>query len=332
MSILGAIMFLHAAPAPPQVPSSGMFFVTASIVPRWSLFPAELFEMGDPGGEEGRPEGPVRTVSVGPFAMARVERPRACLKTSFAIRDMRRRAIAVHGTLTWERLITVQERPGKIPMARASPLPKSRLFVPAGKMVGLSQPGFLRKPAMHIACPPKQSGNTPPTRVRTPTTTGRAAPKRAARREYLRSRWAGRFHPLASCRVPRRLREDGAVGSYRPNAFGLYDMTGNVWEWVEDCYIAPYPATSPNDGTAYQVEGDCARRSVRGGSWITTTFRNRPAWRGRDPEDFRTWIFGFRVARDLSSSELATAVRMHPNNGKSRALPFCPWPAADIPR
>lgn len=91
------------------------------------------------------------------------------------------------------------------------------------------------------------------------------------------------------------------VGSYKPNAFGLYDMTGNVWEWTEDCYVAPYAADVPTDGSAYQVKGDCPRRAVRGGSWMTVPFRNRPAWRGRDPEDQVSWIFGMRVARDLDA-------------------------------
>ena len=90
------------------------------------------------------------------------------------------------------------------------------------------------------------------------------------------------------------------VGSLRPNAFGLYDMTGNVWEWTEDCYAAPYPVAVPVDGRARQVEGPCPRRSVRGGSWITVPFRNRLAWRGRDEESLLSWIFGFRVARDLT--------------------------------
>lgn len=91
------------------------------------------------------------------------------------------------------------------------------------------------------------------------------------------------------------------VGHYRANAFGVQDMVGNVWEWVEDCYVAPYPADVPTDGSAYQVAGQCPRRSVRGGSWITIPFRNRVAWRGRDPEDLVSWIFGFRVARDLTA-------------------------------
>lgn len=91
------------------------------------------------------------------------------------------------------------------------------------------------------------------------------------------------------------------VGSYRANAFGVHDMIGNVWEWTEDCYVAPYPADAPTDGRAYQVAGTCPRRAVRGGSWITVPFRNRVAWRGRDPEDLVSWIFGFRIARDLTA-------------------------------
>lgn len=90
------------------------------------------------------------------------------------------------------------------------------------------------------------------------------------------------------------------VGSYPPNRLGLYDMIGNVWEWTQDCYVAPYPADAPRDGRAYEVSGDCARRAVRGGSWISAAFRNRVTWRGRDPEDQVSWIFGFRVARDLA--------------------------------
>lgn len=88
------------------------------------------------------------------------------------------------------------------------------------------------------------------------------------------------------------------VGSFKPNAFGLYDVIGNVWEWTEDCYVVPYPAGS-SDGSSHQVEGKCERRSIRGGSWITTPLRQRPAFRGRDPEAVVFVPFGIRVARDL---------------------------------
>ncbi len=88
------------------------------------------------------------------------------------------------------------------------------------------------------------------------------------------------------------------AGTFAANAFGLKDLLGNVWEWTADCYVAPYPA-GPVDGRPVQVAGECARRSVRGGSWITRPGRQTVTFRGRDPEDARYSFFGFRVARDL---------------------------------
>lgn len=87
------------------------------------------------------------------------------------------------------------------------------------------------------------------------------------------------------------------VGSLQPNAFGLHDMTGNVWEWVEDCYVMPIPL-EPTDGSAVIVD-DCDRRSVKGGAWSSSVFWQRPTFRGRDPMDRISHIFGFRLARDL---------------------------------
>lgn len=88
------------------------------------------------------------------------------------------------------------------------------------------------------------------------------------------------------------------VGSFPPNPFGLHDVIGNVWEWTEDCYEIPYrPELS--DGRSRQVEGACERRSIRGGSWITSAPRQRAAFRGRDPADLVFSPFGFRVVRDL---------------------------------
>jgi len=89
------------------------------------------------------------------------------------------------------------------------------------------------------------------------------------------------------------------VGQFKPNAFGLYDMIGNVWEWTEDC-SAPgmYPA-GPLDGSAVQAIGACEKRAVRSASWRTRLSRHRPSFRGRDPEPTASNIFGFRVGRDL---------------------------------
>lgn len=88
------------------------------------------------------------------------------------------------------------------------------------------------------------------------------------------------------------------AGSFPPNPFGLYDIIGNVWEWTEDCYVVPYPEGLA-DGSSHQVQGECEKRSIRGGSWITTPSRQRAAFRGRDPEPVVFTPFGFRVARDL---------------------------------
>jgi formylglycine-generating enzyme required for sulfatase activity len=89
------------------------------------------------------------------------------------------------------------------------------------------------------------------------------------------------------------------VGSFEPNPFGLYDILGNVWEWNQDCAILPYP-DSPTDGSAVEVEGACDLRSIRGGGWITQAYRQRPTWRGTDPERQMDAFFGFRIARDLN--------------------------------
>jgi len=88
------------------------------------------------------------------------------------------------------------------------------------------------------------------------------------------------------------------VGSLSPNAFGIYDVIGNVWEWTEDCHVVPY-GVQPTDGSAHQVAGSCEKRVMRGGAWHSRATWQRPTFRGRDPEDFVTQVFGMRVVRDL---------------------------------
>lgn len=88
------------------------------------------------------------------------------------------------------------------------------------------------------------------------------------------------------------------VASFKPNAWGVYDLVGNVWEWVEDCSIMPYPA-EPTDGTALKHEGLCEKHAVRGGSWRSRLSRHEPTFRGRDPAPLQSQIFGFRVVREL---------------------------------
>ena len=88
------------------------------------------------------------------------------------------------------------------------------------------------------------------------------------------------------------------VGSFPANEFGLHDVHGNVWEWVEDCWHGDYRGT-PSDGSAWTSGGDCSRRVLRGGSWNDDPWLLRSALRNRNDAGFRNDDVGFRVARTL---------------------------------
>ena len=87
------------------------------------------------------------------------------------------------------------------------------------------------------------------------------------------------------------------VGSFAANAFGLYDMHGNVWEWTQDCWNGSYK-DAPSDGTAW-LSGNCGRRVLRGGSWYFIPNFLRSANRFRITTDYRIDDLGFRLARTL---------------------------------
>ncbi len=88
------------------------------------------------------------------------------------------------------------------------------------------------------------------------------------------------------------------VGSFRANAWGLYDVLGNVWEWTQDCWNESYSG-APADGSAWS-SGDCSRRVLRGGSWFSGPRFLRSAIRNRDSAGLRYYYFGFRVARTMN--------------------------------
>ena len=124
--------------------------------------------------------------------------------------------------------------------------------------------------------------------------------------------------------------ENAPTGHYKPNPFGLYDMNGNVREWVQDCHqegykgapadgsVRPLAGAGPvacekkfegvcmdhfeggaGDGAAGEQGGTCEKRVVRGGAWVDGASTARSAYRYSEAEDFRNYQVGLRVARDL---------------------------------
>ena len=87
------------------------------------------------------------------------------------------------------------------------------------------------------------------------------------------------------------------VGSFAANPWGLHDVHGNVWEWVEDCWHGSY-AGAPTDGSAWTA-GDCSDRVLRGGSWGDVPRNLRAAFRGSHSTGIRNFSFGFRVSRSV---------------------------------
>ncbi len=106
--------------------------------------------------------------------------------------------------------------------------------------------------------------------------------------------WGARFDASKAARGATK-----EVGTFEPNAFGLYDMHGNAAEWVEDCYVNNYEA-APADQSAV-LSGDCTRRVVRGGSWKSSPKQMRAANRSRIGRNTRDRSLGFRVAADLDA-------------------------------
>lgn len=86
------------------------------------------------------------------------------------------------------------------------------------------------------------------------------------------------------------------VGRFPANRFGLHDMIGNVYEWVEDCFVAGY-AEARSDGAPVRTK-DC-KHVIRGSAWYSDPLRVRVAYRAWQTPDRRDKVIGFRVARDL---------------------------------
>ncbi|MEK0178851.1 bifunctional serine/threonine-protein kinase/formylglycine-generating enzyme family protein [Microcoleus anatoxicus] len=101
-------------------------------------------------------------------------------------------------------------------------------------------------------------------------------------------------YPYAKASKGLYRQETTDVGSFPPNAFGLYDMHGNVWEWCSDKWHDNY-SKAPADGSSWETGTD-NNRVQRGGSWLNDAVNCRSANRGWDSAGFRFSNVGFRVA------------------------------------
>ena len=100
------------------------------------------------------------------------------------------------------------------------------------------------------------------------------------------------------------------VGSFAPNAFGLHDMIGNMFEWVEDCWSDSYQG-APTDGSARR-DGDCGAREMRGGSWFTVAgVRAASLPQSASSTTIAASSVGFRIVQGNSRNEHAYRVCEH---------------------
>jgi formylglycine-generating enzyme required for sulfatase activity len=295
-----------------QTPQAGEVFRDCSECPRMIVIPGGTFEMGSPSGEAERyaNEGPLRTIAVSGFAMSRTEITRA----QFAAFARETNRPAEGGCYT----------PGDL----------SDLLSDLDKNASWRNPGYEQTRNHPVACISWHDAKDYADWLSRKTGRVYRLPSEAeweyAARAGSKSPYywgdgescthmnggdlsLGRAWPRWAHVTEAAFREgesgsrliqceDGAVftaavGRYEPNAFGLHDMTGNLWEWVEDCSRTALP----EDSRAQTAEG-CERRRTRGGSWDDWPKDLRSATRKRLEPDARRNDVGIRLVCELSDT------------------------------
>jgi sulfatase modifying factor 1 len=278
-------------------PKAGHIFRDCPDCPEMVVIPSGGFDMGSPDAEEGRgdDESPVHSVKIAAFALGRTEITRG----QFA------EFVKSTGYVTGDKCWTLEN--GKYEERKGD----------------WREPGYPQDDKHPVACinwndalayaewMSQKTGK----QYRLPT---EAEWEYAARGKTKTARYWGN-NPDKACRYANGADKtaqatiqgssswsvhqctDGfaytaPVGRFKPNAYGLYDMLGNVWEWTEDSYHDSYQG-APAVGSVWQ--GDGAKRVLRGGSWNNSPRNVRAAVRYPSKPDVRFSSFGFRLASTL---------------------------------
>lgn len=264
------------------------------------------FQMGSPDDEGGRAdrEGPQKTIVLQqPFALSRTEitvgQFRAFVEATGHVTDAEKlgkgevfdtrngKLIAQDGA-TWQQDFSGEPATDELPVLRVS-WNDAQAFI---EWLSAQTGATYRLPSESEFEYALRAGTT------SRYWWGEAAPERPVEnltgsRERLRSlRW-----PVAFRNYSDRNWGPAPVGSFEPNPFGLYDMGGNVAEWVEDCYVGSL-AEHAADGSAH-TGGECERRVFRGATWAYPPPLARSAYRNAATAEHASAMLGFRVARDL---------------------------------
>ncbi|CAI4032859.1 Formylglycine-generating enzyme family protein [Nitrospira tepida] len=236
------------------------FFVSIQTEPEMVIVPGGVFRRGDLYGTGGSNEQPVQEVTLKPFALGKYE-------VTFAEYD--RFALATGRTL-----------PSDMDWGRRS------------------------RPVINVSWEDAQAyaqwlSEATGKRYRLPTESEWEYAARSGGKDEI---WAGTSdeRQLKDYAVYRKANRTEEVGSKKPNGLGLYDMSGNVWEWVKDCVHDDYRG-APRDGSAWLEanDGNCDRRVVRGGSWSYGPWDLRVSNRGKGDRHLVNIDAGFRLAQDI---------------------------------
>jgi formylglycine-generating enzyme required for sulfatase activity len=296
---LGSILYalsLGLAPGSALAQSArapGTVFKDCADCPEMVVIPAGSFDMGSPDGEAGRLdwEGPVHRVNVRAFALGRTHITRgqfaAFVRATGYDADDRCGRPVVRSGVNWR-------NPG-FPQEDTHPVVCVSLKDARAYAQWLS-----RRTGNKYRLPSEAEWEYA---ARAGTTTARfwgESPDQACGYANVmdttgKSQVADVIGDIHNC-------SDGyaytaPAGTYKPNAFGLYDMIGNAWQWTEDCWREGYAGVS-TDGSAWR-RGNCGRRVLRGASWYDGPPKARSAKQAKNDPAIRYENHGFRLVRAL---------------------------------